>query len=64
LDPKKESDTKSVIKNLEFIESRLHYLIEARDYNVAVNPSKGKEILDYEKKLETQRRVDKIEKIK
>ena len=37
IDPQKEPDSKSILKNLEFIENKLHYLIEGRDYNVIVS---------------------------
>lgn len=46
------------------IENKLNFLLEAREYIVNSDPSKAQEVYTCERKLDIQRRNDKVERLK
>eukprot|EP00347_Sterkiella_histriomuscorum_P004118 403361685 len=63
MDPGKDNHREPV-KQLELIENRLQYLLEAREYIINSDAVKASEVQQCERKLDIQRRNEKVEKLK
>lgn len=59
-----KNHNKDVITKLESIENKLLYLIEARDYIMDSDQNSRKDITELEKKIDLERRNEKVERLK